>query len=141
MPASPALSPSPSSAPSSSPSGSSRLGRLRFPLALALLSLGALGADVSPCGSPRRSQRALTPPPPAPTTKSAESTEPLRACCQQCAAAASRDPSGVDLRVQPCSKYRGPLPDGSPGLDQACAALLTEKQLTIGACQQQAVPQ
>ena len=122
----------------------SRLLHHGFALALALLSFGALGSDVSPCGGPRRhlhTQPTPTPPPPATAAASEPSAEQLRACCQQCTAAATRDPSGVDLRVQPCSKYRGAQPDGSPGLDASCAALLTDRKLTIGACQQQATLQ
>ncbi|MFO0578808.1 MAG: hypothetical protein U1A78_32800 [Polyangia bacterium] len=127
----------------------SRLLHHGFALALALLSFGALGSDVSPCGGSRRRLHTQPPPPPATATVTAPATtaasepsaEQLRACCQQCAAAATRDPAGIDLRVQPCSRYRGARPDGSPGLDEPCAALLSERKLTIGACQQQAAPQ
>lgn len=111
-----------------------RLGRTLSVLPLVLLSLATLGADVSPCGRSRRPMPAV-----APTSEPAatpDNSARLRDCCRQCTAAASRDPAGVDLSVQPCSRYgTEPAGGGPPALDADCARLLTEQRTLVGACQ------
>jgi hypothetical protein len=121
--------------PSSSPAPSRRT--FGSGLAIALLALSAMGADASPCGHARRPNPPLNVEPAAERAAEPE-TDELRRCCRQCAAASSRDPAGVDLRVLPCTKYRSAPPGGpgNEGLDAPCAELLGTKKVLIGTCQE-----
>jgi hypothetical protein len=74
------------------------------------------------------------PPPPDPAAQRAT-------CCAQCNAAASQDPSGMDISVSPCTKYLGVQVNGKAALDDACSAYFSaNSDLSIGECRGAAAP-
>jgi hypothetical protein len=56
-------------------------------------------------------------------------------CCYQCSQASRRDPSGVDIELAPCTKYRGAVFNGGPGVDEACATELARRKILVRDCE------
>ncbi len=70
------------------------------------------------------------PPEPSPSP-----TPDLRArCCAQCRAAASTDPSAMDLTLVPCGDYTGTVVNQTPVLDAACGAWFADHALLVQDC-------
>ena len=55
-------------------------------------------------------------------------------CCAQCGEAASKDPAGRDLSLDPCGGYVGFVVNGQAPLDTACAEWFTTHPLTVTEC-------
>lgn len=71
-------------------------------------------------------------PPPAPT---AEATPDLSAeCCSQCRAAASKDPSGMDLSLVECGEYAGYVVNQKAVLEPRCAAWFAQNSRMVQDC-------
>lgn len=85
--------------------------------------IGILGV-VAACGSKPAAR------PAEPRPAQVEPSDDLRLCCEQCSAAASSDPAGMDIRGKACTEYRGQ----PPGVDDACAALFQEHGTLVGDC-------
>jgi hypothetical protein len=55
------------------------------------------------------------------------------ACCNQCSAAAGRDPAGMDIATKDCRSYAGEF-NGGPGVDDACLAHFKSVPTLLGDC-------
>ena len=56
------------------------------------------------------------------------------ACCAQCKAAASSDPSAMDLSLVPCADYAGRIVNQALVLDAQCAQWFAESALMVQDC-------
>jgi cytochrome c5 len=56
-------------------------------------------------------------------------------CCAQCAAAAARDPAGMDVREKTCTSYPAEW-NGGPGVEDACRAWFVAQRepMRVGEC-------
>ncbi len=70
------------------------------------------------------------PPEPSPSP----TPDPKVACCQQCSAAASTDPSAMDLSLVPCVDYAGREVNQQQVLDAACAQWFAQSGLMVQDC-------
>jgi hypothetical protein len=102
------------------------MGRMRIALvAVALAALACRGGS-----------------PPVPETRSQpEGASMHDRCCAECASAASRDPTGADLRGKPCTAY--PVEwSGGPGVSDACRGWFVARPepTLVGDCQRRPAP-
>src|SRR5437016_5102826 len=56
-----------------------------------------------------------------------------RQCCAQCLGGSSRDPAGMDISVNKCTKYHGEF-NGQMAVDDACNAWFETSGMTVGQC-------
>ncbi len=54
-------------------------------------------------------------------------------CCAQCLGGSSRDPAGMDISVNKCTKYHGEL-NGQMAVDDACNTWFETSGMTVGQC-------
>ena len=117
----------------------------RIPLLLLLLACGQ--STSSPADDPIASPEVTTPQPspteptppepaPAPDTTQAPATPEASKslCCGQCQYAASKDPAGRDISMDPCAGYAGYTVNGKVTVDQACSAWFLDHPMTVSDC-------